>query len=65
MTQVLSSTLVPSEPAICNSATLAIDVSSTVMNVAIDRIRVMSQGLRVPAADRLASQPRSAVRSVI
>ena len=65
MTHVLSSTLAPSDPAICRSATLAIDVSSTVMNVAIDRMKVMSHGLWVPAAERLASQPGSAVRSVI
>ena len=38
------------------SATLAMDVSSTVMKVAIDRIRMTSQGLCFPAAERLASQ---------
>ena len=59
MTQVLSSTLAPSEPAMCSSATLAIEVSRTCMNVAIDRMKVMSHGLWAPAAERLASHPTS------
>jgi hypothetical protein len=64
-TQALSSTLVPSAPAMLMSATLAIEASSTVMKVAIDRMTVTSRGLRPPAAERLASQPWSGERSVI
>ena len=53
MTQVLSSTPAARLPAIWRNATLAIDVSSTSMKVAIETTTAMSQGLRSPAADRL------------
>src|SRR5215471_6686506 len=58
MTQVLSSIPAARLPAILRSATLAIEVSSTCMKVAIETMTAISQGLRPPAADRLSSRRR-------
>ena len=44
-TQVLSSWLAPRLPAICGSATLAMEVSSTSMNAARATVAAMTQGL--------------------
>ena len=45
MTQVLSSELAPSVPAICGNATLAIEESSTSMKVARVTVMATTQGL--------------------
>ena len=50
---MLSSTLAARLPAMYCSATLAIEVSSTCMKVAIEITTATSQGLRSPAAERL------------
>ena len=47
-------------PAILRKDTLAIDVSSTSMKVAIDTTSATSQGLRSPAADRGSTSKRLA-----
>ena len=59
MIQVDSSWLAARLPPICNTATFAIEVSSTSMNVAIETTTAISHGLRLPAAERL-SEPRGA-----
>ena len=64
MTQVLSSIPAARLPAMLRSATLAIEVSSTIMKVAIETTIAMSQGLRPPAAERL-SPPWVNAASVI
>jgi hypothetical protein len=56
-TQVDSSAFAPSPPAIWLKATLAIEVSSTSMKVAIDITTAISHGLRLPAAERDSSAP--------
>jgi hypothetical protein len=45
MTQVDSSLLAPSEPAMCGSATLAMELSSTSMKVARVTVSAMIHGL--------------------
>ena len=45
ITQVLSSELAPSVPAMCGKATLAIEESSTSMNVASVTVMATTQGL--------------------
>ena len=54
MIHVASSALTDRPPAIWLSETLAIDVSSTSMNVAMLITATISQGLRLPAAERSA-----------
>src|SRR3979409_427549 len=51
-TQVESSAFAHSASAIWRKATLAIELSSTSMKVAIDITTAISQGLRLPAAER-------------
>ncbi len=63
---MLSSWLAASEPAMWRSATLAMVVSSTSMNVAMETMTAISHGLCDPAAERgragFAATQRTATR---
>jgi len=66
MIQVLSSTPAARLPAMLRSATLAIEVSSTCMKVAIEITTATSHGLRSPAAERLrSSRPTSPASAML